>query len=73
VYDDPASGRSVLAHVNRRFGWHIGRLYALKSQANVIANTRHREAVQRIISAEIKDVDWEYNIWRDAYARSQKE
>lgn len=62
---------SILAHVNRRYHWHMGALRALATRADVMKGRTHREAVQRIIYAEMRDVTEQFNAWKEAYAASR--
>jgi hypothetical protein len=58
---------SPLAHVNRRYHWHVGRLRAIRSQVHsVVKDLRHREAIIRILDAEIRLVTNEFNSWKKA-------
>lgn len=57
---------SLLAHVNRRYHWHRGRLLALRSQASILRGYNQGAAL-RAIQEEIDLVDAEFEDWKRRY------
>ncbi len=55
----------TLGLINRNY-WHwYGRLRALRTNAELLS-PRHRDAVQRIIDAELRDITNEFAAWKAA-------
>lgn len=58
--------KSPLAHVNRRYHWHMGRLRSIRVSLSVITDKAHREACERILAAEERRVTAEFMVWKAA-------
>lgn len=69
-YNQP---RSLLEHVNRHYWMKMRQLNCLIATANWIGGKTHREAVQRIVEAEKRDVTRQFEDWKEAngYAASR--
>jgi hypothetical protein len=64
--------RSALAHVNRRYHWHMGRLRALLVQSSILCHNDSyteiplRTTVARAIDKEMRAITFEFNSWKKA-------
>lgn len=62
---------SELAHVNRRYHWHMGRLRALICQSQIMQHPdKYGRAlsgtVERAVREEMRCVEFEFKAWKEA-------
>lgn len=55
---------SPLAHVNRRYHWHMGQLRALLHRANSLLRGHQKFSTMANIEDEMRRVTHEFNEWK---------